>query len=261
MLPGLPPAFLSQALIPRPGFNGHKPTSFLEGEGRLDKSVVNKISTQNIRMEGSCAPDPAVAPSQPAVFPVPAERSHIRMELVPLVQPMGLRQAVVERYSGSTDIVSTRNEELEGLYLVPELPPARHHTLSGFKLNRRLRWKPPDLKESRRHSEDVVSLRNNGMSRLYSPRLKTGLALLTPPPDSQSPLSGLEPDRRLHLKPFGAEMGERCSEHMSIVSTSDGVMEGLCPMPEPVPDRRCSLSGLRPDRRLLWKPPNMEKLK
>jgi hypothetical protein len=260
-LPESSPAFLLQALIPHPGFNGHKPTSFLEGEGRLDKSVVNRISTQNIRMEGSRAPDPAAAPLQPAILPAPAERSHVRMELVLWAQPMGLRQAVIERCSGSTDIVSTRDEELGGSYLVPELSPAHHHALSGLKLDRRLRWKPPNLKELRRHSVDVVSLRNNGMSRLYSPGLKTGLVPFTLPPDSQSPLLGLEPDRRLHSEPFDAEMRERCSEPMIIVSTSDGVMEGSYLTPEPVPARRCSLSGLRPNRRLLWKPPDMEKLK
>jgi hypothetical protein len=47
-------------------------------------------------MEGSHAPDPAVAPLQPAVLPAPAERSHVGMELVLWAQPMGLRQAVVE---------------------------------------------------------------------------------------------------------------------------------------------------------------------
>jgi hypothetical protein len=47
-LPETPPATLSQALIPRPGFNGHKPTSFLEGERWLKVSVVNKINIMTI---------------------------------------------------------------------------------------------------------------------------------------------------------------------------------------------------------------------
>jgi hypothetical protein len=44
-LPETLPAALLQALIPCPRFNGHKPSLFFEGEGQLDKLVVNKINT------------------------------------------------------------------------------------------------------------------------------------------------------------------------------------------------------------------------
>jgi hypothetical protein len=57
-LPGSPPVFLSQAL--HSGFNGHKPTLFVKGEGWLNGSVVNKIITTEIwhspKLETAVAP-------------------------------------------------------------------------------------------------------------------------------------------------------------------------------------------------------------
>jgi hypothetical protein len=61
-LPESSPAFLSQALIPSPGFNGHKPTLFVKGEGWLKTSVVNKIDEKNIVGRLPIAPE-AVAVS------------------------------------------------------------------------------------------------------------------------------------------------------------------------------------------------------
>jgi hypothetical protein len=48
LLPETPPAFLSQVLVPRLGFNGHKPVLLIEGERRLKTSVVNKINGKSI---------------------------------------------------------------------------------------------------------------------------------------------------------------------------------------------------------------------
>jgi hypothetical protein len=42
LLSEMPPAALSQVLIPCLGFNGHKPASFIEGEGWLKESVISK---------------------------------------------------------------------------------------------------------------------------------------------------------------------------------------------------------------------------
>jgi hypothetical protein len=44
----LPKTALSQASIPRPGFNGHKPVLFIEREGWLEVSAVNKINRRSI---------------------------------------------------------------------------------------------------------------------------------------------------------------------------------------------------------------------
>jgi hypothetical protein len=47
-LPNATPAALSQVFIPRPGFDGHKPSSLIEGEGWLDKAAVSKINNTSV---------------------------------------------------------------------------------------------------------------------------------------------------------------------------------------------------------------------
>jgi hypothetical protein len=231
------PAVLSQALslcpglhgyeqIPHPGFNGHKPTSFIEGEGQLDASVTNEINEKGLVECSPIAPEAVIGQSQAvklrewleqAVLGLSgflllwicmdsledrkslacntgvvnmrddeAEASHIpgplaehsctQTELVPWAQPELLLPAVVDQYPKHLDMTRVADRALQDLRQVPKLPPYRRHTLSGLKLDRRLRWKPPDLKELRQHITDVVRLRDDRMSRPYSPGIKMALA-------------------------------------------------------------------------------------
>jgi hypothetical protein len=286
-LPESSPAFLSQALIPCPGFNGHKPTLFIEGEGRLETSAINKVDRRSIveclpitpetvsgqsqavelreqseqavldvsspsllwpctksenrreetwssahntgvvnvrdnEAKASRTPESLVALSLPmpgpACLPVPAERSCIKKELVPWTQPEQLQPVVVERHHGPTGIISTRDGATEGSCLEPE-PPSARPPLSGFRPDRRLRWKLPELKEIGRCSVDVIELRNNGTSRIDSPRLETAITLFNPLLDLCLSLLGLEPNSRLRWKPFDVEIMKRRSTNTHIVST------------------------------------------
>lgn len=67
-LPNNLPVALSQALILHPGFNGHKPLSFDEGEGQLKESAVSKKHrasvTHSLIRETACT-----LATEPMVFP------------------------------------------------------------------------------------------------------------------------------------------------------------------------------------------------
>jgi hypothetical protein len=75
------------------------------------------------------------------------------------------------------NISSAFNGGEAGSYLEPE-PPSAHPVLSGFRPDRRLRWKPPDQEELGRGHIVIVRLKANGMSSLYSPGPE---AVLSPP--------------------------------------------------------------------------------
>jgi hypothetical protein len=179
---------------------------------------------------------------------------------------------VVERCSEAVGIAKVTNGALEDSYPVPMPSPARCLTLSGFKFDRRILWKPPDLEKLKQHSIYVIKLRNNGMSRIDSPRFEAALMLFNSLLDFLPLLSGLEPSRKLRRKPFDVEM-EQCSVY--IVRPRDGGMSrcysprprtALTPFAsEPAVMLRAPLlhlgpplSGLEPDGRLRWKPPKLK---
>jgi hypothetical protein len=113
-------------------------------------------------------------------------------------------------------IVNAVHDRREGPHIVPE-PLAT--SSSGLRHGRRHCWKPPEWKEMGRHLIYVIKLRNNGMSRCYSPRPGTALTLFDPLLDLCPPLLGLKPDRKLHWKLFNVEMRRQCSTNRHIAST------------------------------------------
>jgi hypothetical protein len=73
------------------------------------------------------------------------------------------------------DIVASRRNSTRNV--VPEPLTAGP---SGLEHGRRLRWKPLGLKEVGQRSANAVKLRDDGMSRRYSPRLDAALTPFSP---------------------------------------------------------------------------------
>jgi hypothetical protein len=188
-LPELVPSVPSQALAPRPGFNGHKPSSsFLEGEGWLDKLAINKINkpsaTHSPESETALAPfipKPAVTLQAPRLYPC------LPFELFDTARH--------KRCPDCMGIVSILDIKTEGLHLPTHLetfsPPSWHlaSRMPGYVLycwrhtcERWLRWKPPDVRE-RKHSGNVVKLKYKKMSGLrHSLKPITALSSFTSKP-------------------------------------------------------------------------------
>jgi hypothetical protein len=177
-LPELVPSMPSQALAPRPGFNGHKPSSsFLEGEGRLAKLAINKINKPSATH--SPEPETAFVPfiPKPAVTlraPVPC----------PSLCPPRKPPYTIGATLGPT-VVSARGGKKEGLYAPEPLGTLNVH-LSGSMLDEWLLWKPPDVKEMRRHASHVVTLVISETSAAHSPKPITALSPCTSKPAAAS---------------------------------------------------------------------------
>jgi hypothetical protein len=134
---------------------------------------------------------------------------------------------------------------MEGSFLLEPPPAVRHSRLlddRDFELDRWLRWKPPDLEESRQ-SADVVRLRDNGMSSSYSPgpeapRLPPAFGPTTLPVPTGYSLAETElvPPAQQRLVP------------PVVVGRSSEFFPTCCHV----------LSGPKPDRRLHWKPPKLK---
>jgi hypothetical protein len=116
-----------------------------------------------------------------------------------------------------------------------DVPPL----LSGLEPDRRLRWKPPDLKELRRQAINIVRLGNNGMSRAYSPRVKTVIM-----PFASRPPYPHHPQELWDI----IITDRQCTGGMSLVSMCDHKAEGSRLEPLPAPCCRPWLSRL--DRRI-----------
>ena len=134
-LPKTLPAILSQALIPHPGFNGHKPTLFIEGEGRLKESVISKKC--RVSVSHSLVRKTAHTLSLPELVTLP------KAPFLLLREPqctIGLKRhpSVANGHCSGTEGSSS-----------PE-PFAVHHSPTlGFMLERWLLWKPPGMMETK----------------------------------------------------------------------------------------------------------------
>jgi hypothetical protein len=130
-LPETPPAFLSQVLLPRPGFNGHKPILLIEGERRLKTSVVNKINGKSIVEHLLIVPETVAGQSQAVKLRERLERAVPVFHDLSLLWPsmdlelhcMGQENLVGELRTGiqtlvhNTRIVSMQNNEAEGPHI------------------------------------------------------------------------------------------------------------------------------------------------
>lgn len=122
LLPKTLPATLSQALILHPGFNGHKPALFVEGEGRLG-TVVNKITSPGVI---ECSLNVLEA------LPKPSQDNRCSKRVKRVVHgphdtslPVPPHVEVIEWCSKCMSIVSMSNGALEGLYPVSDTVPIR----------------------------------------------------------------------------------------------------------------------------------------
>jgi hypothetical protein len=263
----LRPEFNGYNQIPCPGFKGHKPTLFVEGEGRPNGSVVNKIITTEIwhspKLEQAIAPlvskpegsswaplHTPCLPSEPLDTTEPKQHSEhtdaigAGTEPVLWTRPMLFNAAVVERCSEAVGIVGTTNGTLMDSHLVPGPSPAHHHRSSDYKPDRRLLWKPPDMEELHAHPIDVVRSRNGGMSRVDSPGFKTALTPFKPFHDLHPPLSGLKPDRKIHWKPLEWKKMGQCLVY--VVRLRNNGMSRLYSPRLDGPHAVCFLLNLRP---------------
>jgi hypothetical protein len=194
------------------------------------------VNTSNEAMEGL----------YPVPVPPPVRRSH-SLDLEPdrrlSWKPPRLKEkgrclahVVRIRSSGMSRIDSPRLEmALTPLNPLLDVPPP----LSGLEPDRRLCWKPPDLKELRRQAINIVRLGNNGMSRAYSPRVKTVIM----PFASHPPY----PHHPQELWDIIITDGQ-CAGGMSLVSMCDHKAEGSRLEPLPAPCCHPWLSRL--DRRI-----------
>ena len=243
-LPESPPTFMLQASIPRLGFNGHKPISFIEGEGQLKESVINK--KHKASMPCSLIHEMAHMLLMPEAATSPKAPSHS-----PCLSCRPLDTAGPKRCLESMDtinvgmLIQQMEQMMEGSFLL-EPPPAVHHSHlwddRDFELDRWLHWKPPDLEESR-WSADVVRLRDNGMSSSYSPR-----------PEAPHLLPAFEP----------ATLPVPVGYSLTKTELVPPAQQRLVPpvvvgwSSEPSPTCCHVLLGPKPDRRLHWKPPKLK---
>jgi hypothetical protein len=232
------PAVPLLALVPRPGFNGHKPSSsFIEGEGRLDHSAINKINmsvlTHSPEPETVLAPfisKPVVTLRAPAPYPSPCP-------LHELLHTMGPRQR--------PNIVSACCGRKEGSY-APEPLGVLHARLPGSMPDKWLLWKPPDVMETKQHSGNVVELNKQKMSVLHSPVPSKTSASYTSEPavSTQVLIPPQSPDwpRDTVLAPCGKAL-----------------MGSL--MPEPSKANLCHPLGLKHEQRPRWRLSGMKEEK
>ena len=241
-----PPAALSLALILRPGFNGHKPSSFVEGEGRLE-TVVNKNNTMGASCSPVCemahmplVPEPATWPKAPLHLPSLPCKPQDTME------PNRQRLEHMDAVSAKMESVSHDRQTKEGLYLMPEPPLAHSHYLLGLMPDTRLRWKLPDLKELGQHPIDIVRLKSDEASRVYSPGPETARTPLA------AELMGFP------WAPFFLLCEPRCTKglrrHLFVISGRCGETEGSS-SPESSTVCHSPPLGFKFDNRLPWKPP------
>jgi hypothetical protein len=279
-LPESPPAYLSQASIPHPGFKGHKPSLFLEGEGQLDKPVVNKANytsgTHLLIVEMAPAPF-TLKPAMLLLHHSPDPRRHeshcMDQEKLLGGLKMGVRSldnntaallppvpcpdvspapaeahlklippGVVESDTEPVGIGNVSNGVEEGSYLAEPSPVCPPH-LSGLKPYRRLLWKPPDMEELKWHQFDVIRSREDGMSRSYSPRLSTTLTPIISEPAMMSQAPLLYPCPPYEL--WDTATVKRCADWMDIACTVHGKAKGSHIVLEPFPNSHCLPSSLR----------------
>jgi hypothetical protein len=161
-LPGPMHPVPSQVLVPHPGFNGHKPSSFfIEGEGRLDKSVVNKINTSVL----THSPEPKMA-----LAPFISKPTVMLRAPTPYPSPCPLRELLyMMGFKHRSHIVSMSCSWKEGSH-APEPHGVLHAHLSGSMLGKWLLWKLPNAKELKRHASHVVLLVISETSAAHSPK-------------------------------------------------------------------------------------------
>jgi hypothetical protein len=179
------------ALIPCPGFNGHKPASSNEGEGQLKISVINKIHVTSIDthspvQSGTAPPDEPQRRVLEGVLRSPLEpidsephwgaQGEFVDGLGAIIQQSDCGLGVVNegtKMNASSHLPAPEMAltplAAESVTTAQVLPHLSHLPSSGLKPDRRLLWKPPDLKEQGRRSVDVVRLNDNGTSSQYSP--------------------------------------------------------------------------------------------
>jgi hypothetical protein len=119
LLPGSPPAFLSQALILRLGFNGHKPILLVKGEGRLKISVVNKIHKKNIVELLPTAPATVARQSQTVGLREQWEQAVLGPPLLRPCEELEDRKEEIWSLTCNTAVVNMRDNKAEVLR-VPE---------------------------------------------------------------------------------------------------------------------------------------------
>jgi hypothetical protein len=279
-LPESTPAFLSQAPIPHPRFNGHKPVSFFEGEGWLKESVVDRKHKASVLH--SLVHETAYMPLMPEAATSPKAPSHSPCLSRRPLDTAGPKQRLesMNTINAGMELVQRTEQMTEGSFLLeppPAVPGSRLLDDRDFELDRWLHWKPPDLEESRR-SADVVRLRDNGMSRPYSPGFETVITPFNPSLDLYFLLLGFELDRRLCWKPFDVKMSRQHPTNRRFSRKPPGSKEmrrhtvdvvrlknswmSRCYSPGPkmasmllTPslDSQPPLSGLKPDRRPRWR--------
>ena len=127
------------------------------------------------------------------------------------------------------------------------------HPLLGLRHDRNPCWKPLELKEMEQHFINVVKLRNDRLSRSYSPEPEMVFTLFVPKPVIATWAPPLYP-RSLH-KLWDMISVRRCANGIQIISMICSKVEGSHLMPEPL---ITSPSGFEPDGRLHWKPPEWE---
>jgi hypothetical protein len=113
------------------------------------------------------------------------------------------------------------------------------------------------MEKLKRRPIDVIRSRNGGMSRSYSPGAETVLTPSNPLLGLFTPLSGIEPDRRLRWKPFNVEMRRQCLygivvERIDEVGKENSLHAKTIPaplMPKPTIQQRARLLCHK------WRPP------
>ena len=159
--------------------------------------------------------------------------------------PVPSHEKVIKWCSEPMSIVSMTNGAIEGSHPVFEPPPAHGHGLSGLNPNSRLCWKPPNLKEPGQWILGIIRLRVDGMSRpcLHTPKRPSHCLCLSP--------QGYDGPLLFHPHPLH-ELWD-----MATVSADSHRAEGSY-SPESLPAHSCCpLLGLKLDRRLIWKPPDV----
>ena len=100
----------------------------------------------------------------------------------------------------------------------PEPSTVCHSPLLGFKLDRRLLWKPPDVMEIEWHIRDVIKS-SDGMSRAYSHGHVTVLIPFTPEP--KVTLQAPHYPHSLH-KLRDMEPIKQCADRMEVINMAQG---------------------------------------
>ena len=151
----------------------------------------------------------------------------------------------VRQHVDGTGVDSMQSCGVKGSHS-PEPPPVYLCRQPLFTPDKWVLWKPPGLEETELHTVDVVRLGSNRMSSQYSPTPETALMLFAPLPypRSRNELWDITP----------ATVGQH-GDGTDIVNMCSSGVEGSCLL-EPPP---AHISGIKLDRKLLWKPLDMEK--